>query len=798
MLAAKVLQWESCDQATKEGARQAFLQALMSPVRMVAHTAAQVLAAYGKVDLPKGDFDALLPQLNQCMQSDLVSEGTKIATLECMGYLCESLDPDEDEIKKESVDQILTAIIVNGMHESKSIAMRTAATEALGNTLVFAQANFEDPSGNERNMIMESIRSAMVCMGDEKVRELAYQCLGTVAENYYDFLGQYIEGIYGLSVNAIRTDEESVGSMAIEFWAIIAESEIDRNDDLEDGVPNDEVKHQYIMQKVCPNLVPVILETFDKMDEDEDDSDQRISISGHLFLEKMSLCVGNHVVSVVLPYVQKNIQSTNWCLRDGAVSAFGFILDGPSEAVLSPYIQQAFPTLIQLTQDQNEHVAVSALWTVAKVCEFHKAAIPPASIQPLIGSIISALERESPRVQGKACLAVHNLAAACDEAADLPTNLLSAFFDQVLRKILHVAASYANNDQHTEVLLNAYEAANMMIQNSAVDVLPTVRLILDEALARLEGTMQGNMGLTSQQKMALHGYLAALIGTCIQKFEGTQVDDALADRTMGALLQVCSDTNSSALQDAYMSIGFMIDRLEDRYLRYAPTVVPYVFAALEKQDDYATCYTAVGVFGDMCRAIGDKIAPYCDSLMEKLFALLQSSTVAKVVKPHVISLFSDVAMAIETHFERYAVVVMGILGKAVDSAKLSKDRCDEDHDEFVYTIRESIMEAYTGIIIGLADANKQDMISAHVEKIMTFVIECCTPEDDLNRPDNLHKTAIGVLGDLCKAYGAKIAQPMSHQAIQAVVQKALISENTEVSSTARWVHQIFQQMQIAR
>jgi len=181
-----------------------------------------------------------------------------------------------------------------------------------------------------------------------------------------------------------------------------------------------------------------------------------------------------------------------------------------------------------------------------------------------------------------------------------------------------------------------------------------------------------------------------------------------------------------------------------------------------------------------------------------LFALLQSSTVAKVVKPHVISLFSDVAMAIEKHFERYAVVVMGILGKAVDSAKLSKDRCDEDHDEFVYTIRESIMEAYTGIIIGLADANKQDMISAHVEKIMTFVIECCTPEDDLNRPDNLHKTAIGVLGDLCKAYGAKIAQPMSHQAIQAVVQKALISENTEVSSTARWVHQIFQQMQIAR
>eukprot|EP00605_Chrysophyceae_sp_TOSAG23-4_P000884 GSChrysophyteH1.ASY1.ANO1.975.1 assembled CDS len=786
ILEMKLSRWQSCDPATKEGARQAWLTALMSPVKAVCHTSAQVLAAYGKVDLPKKEFPSLLPTLKQCVESE-VSDINKIAALECMGYLCDAMDPDEDDIPKENVDMILTAI-VNGMHESRSIEMRIAATKALQNTLVFASANFEDPSGVERNMIMESIRSAMVCQEDEKIRELAYQCLPIVAECYYDFIDSYIETIYGLSIQAIQSDSEEVGIQAIEFWIVLCETEIDRDDDLANGMDASEVKHKYIMKKVTPTLLPVILGTFTKMDEDDDDEDQRISYSGHLFLEKLSLCVTNDVVALVLPYVQQHIQNPDWRFRDSAVSAFGFILDGPSSEVLHPIIQQAANTLINLTQDVNEHVAESALWTLAKICEYHKVSIPPPAIQPLVQAVITSLGRESVRVQSKACLAIHNLALACEEAADMDTNLLSQFFEQVIPKILEVSVRYANDEKHQDNALNAYEAVNMMVQNSAKDMLPAVLKVLNEGLDRLEQVSVRHQGsLSPQSRMSLHGHLATLVGACVQKLEKDAINP-YADRIMTALLAVVQDTTSTALQDAFMTMGYMIDRLEGSFERYASSVMPILFDAMDRHEDFATCHAAIGVFGDIARSLGQNIIPYCDQLIQKSFTLLQSTSVEKVLKPNVISLFSDVAMAIEGKFERYAETVLSILGKAVESAKLSKDKQDEDHDEFVYTIQEAIIDAYTGIIYGLSAENKQDTyLAAHIQTILTFVLSCTYPYDDVDRPTTLFKNCVGILGDLAKAFGNKIAAPLHHQKIQELVNAALQHEDESVKDTGKWV-----------
>lgn len=65
------------------------------------------------------------------------------------------------------------------------------------------------------------------------------------------------------------------------------------------------------------------------------------------------------------------------------------------------------------------------------------------------------------------------------------------------------------------------------------------------------------------------------------------------------------------------------------------------------------------------------------------------------VKPLVISLFSDIAMAIEGDFERYTPLIMGILKQAGD-VNISSD--EEELIEYINTLRNSILEAYTGII----------------------------------------------------------------------------------------------------
>ena len=45
------------------------------------------------------------------------------------------------------------------------------------------------------------------------------------------------------------------------------------------------------------------------------------------------------------------------------------------------------------------------------------------------------------------------------------------------------------------------------------------------------------------------------------------------------------------------------------------------------------CHTAVGLVGDICRALGDGVRPYCDEIMTILLEDLSNNDVHRMVKP---------------------------------------------------------------------------------------------------------------------------------------------------------------------
>ena len=65
-------------------------------------------------------------------------------------------------------------------------------------------------------------------------------------------------------------------------------------------------------------------------------------------------------------------------------------------------------------------------------------------------------------------------------------------------------------------------------------------------------------------------------------------------------------------------------------------------------------------------------------------------------KPHVISAFADIAMAIEGDFMHYLEVILRILQQAA-SVNID-DNADEELVEYINSLRESILGAYTGIL----------------------------------------------------------------------------------------------------
>ena len=75
--------------------------------------------------------------------------------------------------------------------------------------------------------------------------------------------------------------------------------------------------------------------------------------------------------------------------------------------------------------------------------------------------------------------------------------------------------------------------------------------------------------------------------------------------------------------------------------------------------------------------------------------LSQDSALNRSVKPHVLSCFGDIALALEGMFEPYLQVTLMMLLQA-SQTRAPDD--DEDLIDFVNTLREGILEAYTGII----------------------------------------------------------------------------------------------------
>jgi importin subunit beta-1 len=123
---------------------------------------------------------------------------------------------------------------------------------------------------------------------------------------------------------------------------------------------------------------------------------------------------------------------------------------------------------------------------------------------------------------------------------------------------------------------------------------------------------------------------------------------------------------------------------------------------LKNYEEHQVCAVAVGVVGDISRAITVKVAPYCDEIVSLLLQDLQNPLLHRNVKPPILSCFGDIAFAIGQEFLKYLDIVMNMLQQA---SATTVDPTDYDLVDYLNELREGIFEAYTGIIQGLRGDN---------------------------------------------------------------------------------------------
>ena len=218
---------ESVDNTAKNSVRQLALQTLQSKDTRAGQASAQFIASIAAIDIPRNEWQQLMPAL-----VENVGEGEdhlKQASLQTIGFICESEDQDLRDSLVQHSNAILTAVVQGARKEETNADVRLAAVNSLSDSLEFVRTNFENEG--ERNYIMQVICEATQS-GDNRIEASSFGCLNRIMGLYYDKMKFYMEkALFGLTIMGMKNQEEDVAKLAIEFWCTVCEEELSIEDD---------------------------------------------------------------------------------------------------------------------------------------------------------------------------------------------------------------------------------------------------------------------------------------------------------------------------------------------------------------------------------------------------------------------------------------------------------------------------------------------------------------------------------------------------------------------------------------
>ncbi|XP_068471051.1 importin subunit beta-1-like isoform X1 [Phaseolus vulgaris] len=781
-----VQRWLALDPTLKAQIKAFLLRTLSSPSLEARSTASQVIAKVAGIELPHKQWPELIGSLLSNVHQ--LPAPTRQATLETLGYICEEVSPDV--VDQEHVNKILTAVVqgMNSTEENNDV--RLAAIKALYNALGFAQANFSNDM--ERDYIMRIVCEATQSP-ELKIRRAAFECLVAISSTYYEKLAHYIQDIFNITAKAVKEDEEPVALQAIEFWSSICDEEIDILEEYGGDFSGDsDVPCFYFIKQALSFLVPMLLETLLKQEEDQDQDEGawNIAMAGGTCLGLVARTVGDDIVTLVMPFIEENITKPDWRQREAATYAFGSILEGPSPDKLVPLVNMALNFMLSaLMKDPNNHVKDTTAWTLGRMFEFlHGSAldtpiITPANCQQIITVLVQSM-KDVPNVAEKACGALYFLAQGYEDAGS-SSSPLTPFFQEIVQALLNV--THREDAGESRLRTAAYEALNEVVRCSNDETAPMVVQLVPVIMLELHQTLENQKLSSDERQNELQGLLCGCLQVIIQKLGSSEPTKyhfmQYADQIMGLFLRVFASRSATAHEEAMLAIGALAYATGADFAKYMTEFYKYLEMGLQNFEDYQVCAITVGVVGDVCRALEEKILPYCDGIMTQLLKDLSSNQLHRSVKPPIFSCFGDIALAIGENFEKYLLYAMPMLQSAAELSAHTAN-ADDDMTEYTNSLRNGILEAYSGIFQGFKGSPKTQLLMPYAPHVLQF-LDSLYIEKDMD--DVVTKTAIGVLGDLADTLGSN-AGHLIQQSVSSkdFLKECLSSDDHLIKESAEW------------
>lgn len=776
--------WLQIDADSRQKIKDISLQALLTQDDRVANQAAQLVAAIASIELPRDEWPQLMHVIVENTKTDR-PVNVKRASLLTIGYICESSDPTNPQVAAQS-NGILIAIVQGAQSSEPSAVVRRTALEALVNSLEFISGNFAREG--ERNYIMQVVCEAAATDSDTALQAVAFGALAKIMSLCYEYMGVYMEkALYGLTVNGMRSADDHVACMAVEFWSTVCEEELaiqlgDSGDVAggngeqgmgENGNGNGNgnananangsspLMYNFVLVAIS-DVLPTLLSLLMRQNEDSDDDSWSVAMAAGACLQLFAQDTGNYVVRPTLQFVEQNLAGQEWRQKEAAVMAFGSILDGPDRSELRTVIAQALPAILRLITDDSLAVRETVSWCLGRITDLVVDAIDVQNMLPnVVQAVLFGFQNE-PKVVTNCCWTLINLLEQlCHDAQQQQSSPLSQYFPQLVPAILQVSG---RDDNDGGARTSSYEALSSLVLYSAQSDVQFVQQIATEGINRLTATMNsagtnagkdasGSAGFhVSAELEELQSNILSLMTNVIRRM-GTDAASA-ADQLMEIYLKLLSMQPGDSVidEDIFMAVSAVASAVDADFVKYMPSFLPFLTKALEDVDS-PVCDAAIGIVVDICHSLGDKFISYCQGFMAILGNTLSNPHVRRELRPLILSCFGDIASSIGTEFIQYLDVVMGICKSAQNLQAVPEDETNpdmsDDFDDYLLNVRESVLDAYVGIVAGLHDS--PDSLFQYLVQIAQFLMSVYT-DPQLSSNESVSRSAVGMIGDLAQMY----------------------------------------------
>lgn len=738
--------------------------------KIVIGTACQIISIITKIELAYDKSSEMLHKIvNSIIEKN--SQNKKACTI-CLAYLTEDIADVCNDSKNKYVftqpdlDLILTAII-NSLCEPAEEAIHCADMKVLYNLMSFIDQNFKTQV--ERDIIMKTVIDG--CKDSERsaVQIAAYECLINIVSYFYSYLDGYMYALGPLTWNAIESESERIAISAIEFWNTVCEEETFINQyEVQEGKKN----HNIVKQAMVFLLPKIFNAMITQESEDLDIDAWTLSMAAATFLALSAQLLKNDIVEPVITFVEENFIHEDWQRREAAVLAYGSIMEGPDTDKLKPLVEESVGQLSEVLRDPSVAVRDTAAWTIGKISTFHSEIIynvlgnynEPNS---LFGILLERLN-DYPRVAANVCWVINQLAINKRTTYDSVNNVYRTDLDDsfcvLCKKLIDVTT---REDADVRNLREAaFNALNMVILNVSDNCLKYMIELLSHMMYLLTNTYLNPL---TEDVKSQQGYYCGTMQFIINRL-GTQCKPFLKPIYLSIyrLFEIRNDICEDALLACSAIIGVMREDFKEHFKNF----LTVIYKGLKNVSETSTCKICVEMISDICIPWTPEFEREMEILLEYLWSALKTCGVHDSIKISIVTVFGDIATALNTNFSRYLNFFMNILTEVsmlcIDGGPVEND----DWVNYVFELRDAVCLAYSNIIYALLDGNEVSKMKMYIPNVLQFAELILIKEINHFNAQNF-QNAVSLLGDLVQAYGCELVEyPKLNELVNSVYSKS--------------------------